>query len=429
MTNPLDFGTPAKAGWQRLRLKDATTWVNRGVAPTYSDHDTGLTALNQKCVRPDLTIDPQFGRPIEEGTVTELSPARLRQGDVVINSTGRGTLGRAALVGETPSQPLVADGHVTVVRTVRETLSPQYLSYLLGTDAFFTQANACLAVGATNQTELNREALRRMWITLPPLEEQRRIADYLDAETVRIDDLIAEQTKQQHLHKERFRSLLVASLIQRQPRPDWTRTRLKFLFGFERTGFWGGEPQGDADDVPCVRVADFDRLAFTVGPGVGTIRSVPAAQRLPRLLRRGDVLLEKSGGTGDKPVGCAVTYESDQPAICSNFIAVLRPFDLTHPRWAGLLLAAHYQARLNGPFVKQTTGIQNLDSAAYLGSEVWVPPPAEQRRVAETVDERRDRTIALVGEAADQLQLLQEHRQALITRAVTDGIDGLTGVA
>jgi type I restriction enzyme S subunit len=199
----------------------------------------------------------------------------------------------------------------------------------------------------------------------------------------------------------------------------WTATRLKYLFEYERNGAWGEEADGGADDVLCVRVADFDRLAFTAGAQAQTYRSVPAAQRLPRLLRERDVLLEKSGGTADKPVGCAVTYDRGEPAICSNFIAVLRPRPKHHGRYLGYLMACLYQTRRNQPFVNQTTGIQNLDSGEYLGTWTKVPDRGEQRRRADRLDKKLAAVKGALAEIDHQIALLAEHRQALISLAVT----------
>lgn len=106
------------------RQREKLNWA----APTYADADTGALAFSQKCVRPDLSVAPELGRPIELENVQLNAPARLRVGDLVVNSTGRGTLGRAAVVRELPSEPLVADGHVTVLRVKEERASPQFLA-------------------------------------------------------------------------------------------------------------------------------------------------------------------------------------------------------------------------------------------------------------------------------------------------------------
>ena len=63
------------------RLKDVTTFVNRGIAPSYVDEPTGWVAISQKCVRPDGTVAPTFGRPMDQ-PASGAEPAVLRAGDV-----------------------------------------------------------------------------------------------------------------------------------------------------------------------------------------------------------------------------------------------------------------------------------------------------------------------------------------------------------
>ena len=419
--------------WQprSVRLKNVATYINRGVAPTYVDESTGFMAFSQKCTRPGRTVDQTLGRPmLDPGPAARASI--LREGDLVVNSTGTGTLGRVGLIAQhhVSNAALVADGHVTIVRIDRAVAEPRFVWYQLSTDAFYELANATLAVGSTNQTELGRSSLGCASLLLPPIDEQRRIVEVLDAETARIDELIDEQSRRQRTFQlEWYRSLLVNTMIRRDEPAGWRPTRLKYLFEYERNGIWGDEPQGDDNDVVCVRVADFDRVNFVAGAAAQTVRNVPAAQAGPRLLREGDVLLEKSGGTGDKPVGCAVSFNGTERAVCSNFVAVLRPRHDVCARYAGLLMAAHYQARLNAPFVKQTTGIQNLDSGEYLGLRVFVPTFDEQVAIVNRLEAARDLLQRRLDEIDRQVLLLREHRQALITAAVTGGLDSVRKVA
>ena len=415
-----------------VRLKDVASYINRGVAPNYVDDATGFVAYSQKCTRSDRSVDPTLGRPILDPGLA-CRAAILRPGDLVVNSTGTGTLGRVGLVEprHLENGALVADGHVTIVRINPELVDPRFLWLQLSTDAFYDLANSTLAVGSTNQTELGRSALGSAPVHLPPLDEQRQIVGFLDAENAHITELVVEQGERQRtLQLERYRSLLVNTLIRTAASPGGKATRLKYLFEFERNGIWGEDPKGNDDDVVCVRVADFDRVNFVAGAAAETMRNVPLAQAASRLLRVGDVLLEKSGGTADKPVGCAVTFEgADRSAVCSNFVAVLRPRPEVFSRYAGLLMAAHYQAKRNFPFVKQTTGIQNLDSAEYLGLRVSVPDYEEQAQLVERLEAARDLMQRRLGELERQVELLREHRQALIAAAVTGGLDAVRKVA
>jgi type I restriction enzyme S subunit len=103
-----------------------------------------------------------------------MAEARLLNGDILVNSTGTGTLGRVGLVEglSVDSIPvLVADGHVTVIRVSPQAVSPAFLTYLLTTSAFMDLANECLAIGSTNQMELGRESLS-LQLNLDPLLTQ-----------------------------------------------------------------------------------------------------------------------------------------------------------------------------------------------------------------------------------------------------------------
>jgi type I restriction enzyme S subunit len=154
-----------------------------------------------------------------------------------------------------------------------------------------------------------------------------------------------------------------------------------------------------------------------------TLRSVTPTERRGRLLEPGDLLLEKSGGGDAQPVGVVALFEDRTPAVCSNFLARMPPargFDASFLRY---LHAAIYSHGVNTRSIKQTTGIQNLDTGAYLSEIVCVPDPAEQRRIALWLDQRIT-ALATLAEKHQRLdELLQEQRLALISRAMTRGLE------
>jgi type I restriction enzyme S subunit len=133
--------------------------------------------------------------------------------------------------------------------------------------------------------------------------------------------------------------------------------------------------------------------------------------------------LEKSGGGDKQPVGFAVLFDHDEEAITSNFVSRLRPRPGVDGRYLTYILAAAYTARLNVRSIKQTTGIQNLDSASYLREHWCIAPSAEQRAIGDHVVAETERLISTQKAIDRQLDLLSEYRQALITAAVTGRID------
>ena len=84
-----------------------------------------------------------------------------------------------------------------------------------------------------------------------------------------------------------------------------------------------------------------------------------------------------------------VLYEHDVPAVCSNFIARMPPASGYDARFLTYLHAALYALRRNTRHIKQSTGIQNLDSSGYLSEAVGLPPEAEQRTLAAFLDREK----------------------------------------
>ncbi|HRD72538.1 MAG TPA: restriction endonuclease subunit S [Aquimonas sp.] len=202
----------------------------------------------------------------------------------------------------------------------------------------------------------------------------------------------------------------------------WEVKRFKFAISNCRNGIWGDDPTGH-DDTPCVRVADFDRSALRVNQEIPTLRAIPERDRASRLLRPGNLLLEKSGGGDSQPVGQVVLYDQAVEAVCSNFIARMELVHRADPSFWRYQFAGAYACGLNLRSVKQTSGIQNLDQEQYLDEMATYPPPAEQSAIAAALDRETARIDALIAKKTRFIELLKEKRQALITHAVTKGLD------
>lgn len=203
----------------------------------------------------------------------------------------------------------------------------------------------------------------------------------------------------------------------------WVIDRLKRSVASCRNGVWGAEPNGGEDDIPCVRVADFDRQGLRVGLLSPTMRSVSPSEREGRALEWGNLLLEKSGGGEQQPVGCAVRFEAREPAVCSNFVArieLARGMDSSFWRYAH---AAMYAVGRNTVAIKQTSGIQNLDQQQYLDERVAFPPPCEQRAIACFLERGVAAIDELLAEQSRLIELLKEKRQAAISHAVIKGLN------
>ena len=202
----------------------------------------------------------------------------------------------------------------------------------------------------------------------------------------------------------------------------WVGKRLRDCVEGCSNGVWGDESDGGDDDIPVIRVADFDRESRQVIE-YETVRKVDCSQRESRALIPGDMLIEKSGGGEQQPVGMVVSYFGPEGAVCSNFVARMRSREGVVSRFMVYLHAYLYASRVTGISVKQTTGIQNLNSTAYLSEACFVPPPDEQQAIADYLDTETARIDDLIREKEELIGLLREWRQSVIEEAVTKGLD------
>lgn len=202
---------------------------------------------------------------------------------------------------------------------------------------------------------------------------------------------------------------------------DWRPTRLKTTVRWCQNGLWGDEPDG-IHDLICIRVADFDRVKRLARFDQPTYRAYPTAVRKGRLLERGDLLIEKSGGGERQPVGTVVVFDSDTAAMCSNFVARMPIQRDCDARFLCYLHEVLYHLGVPGRSVKQTTGIQNLDADAYLNERIELPPLKEQQAIASFLDRKTAAIDELVTGKERLVDALRDRLLALVSSAVGRGL-------
>jgi type I restriction enzyme S subunit len=204
----------------------------------------------------------------------------------------------------------------------------------------------------------------------------------------------------------------------------WRVERFKLSVESCMNGVWGEEASNKSNDVVCIRVADFDRQKLIAAdPEEPTIRNISDRDIEARSLRCGDLLIEKSGGGEKQPVGAVVLFTGSTLAVCSNFVARMRLAPgMTPSFWRYAHHAAH-SLRVNTKSIKQTSGIQNLDQQQYLDELAAYPPSDEQEEIANFLDRETAKIDALIAEQQRLIELLQEKRQAVISHAVTKGLN------
>jgi type I restriction enzyme, S subunit len=198
---------------------------------------------------------------------------------------------------------------------------------------------------------------------------------------------------------------------------EWRDTRLKNLFTSVRNGVWGDDPDEDTE-VFCARGTDFDRVTGHISDSKMPRRNVIPRVLQEHQLRPGDLVLEKSGGSADQPVGSVALFDLPIRAVCSNFNARLQVHDSIDPRFACYLMNGLYWSGFTRQFVKQTTGIQNLDADDLLAQHCLVAPLDEQRRIADFLDAETARIDQLMSGQLRVLDLLEERANARILELI-----------
>ena len=160
--------------WKVENLSEVTSSIMRGISPKYLD-EGGICVLNQKCIR-DQEVKFEFSRR-HDHELKSASSKLIQYGDVLVNSTGFGTLGRVAIVKWLQEQTTAVDSHITIVRCENESIKKLFLGYSM----LMRQSEIeGLAEGSTGQTELSRVNLGQLKMVISPIELQSRFERFAE---------------------------------------------------------------------------------------------------------------------------------------------------------------------------------------------------------------------------------------------------------
>jgi type I restriction enzyme S subunit len=162
--------------WTSVKVGDITEVVTRGISPAYDDNGK-VEVINQRCIRGGIVLS-EFARRHDSEKKTVPEQKCIKKNDILINSTGVGTVGRSAVVsGDVSIGEKTVDSHVTIVRSLTNLVDPNFLHMAF---VAFEPLLISRAQGSGGQVELSRAEISNLEIPLPPLDEQKRIVAKLD---------------------------------------------------------------------------------------------------------------------------------------------------------------------------------------------------------------------------------------------------------
>jgi len=378
-----------------------------------------------------------FGGAKRKQVMSDLAKyKRAAKGDLAYNTM---RMWQGAL-GVCPADGLVSPAYV--VARPYAGVEARYFAALFRTGDYMAEIDAASRGIVKDRNRLYWDQFKQMQSPCPPPEEQAAIVRFLDWANGRLErairakrKVIALLTEQKfaQIHQLVVRgSNALAPLkptgntwLDRVP-AHWQVRRVRSCLIDTRAGVWGTDPApgNENDQIVCVRVADFQMRTMTINKNKLTVRAVPYNARAPRLLEAGDILMEKSGGGEAEPVGRAVLFDLGAPAITSNFVVRLRvDKSIVDPTFLLHVLNAMQRSRRNAPYIKQTTGIQNLNEKAYFSLDIGIPPLEEQSAILAKVRQFTTPIDTAIDRMSREIELLREYRTRLVADVVTGKLD------
>ena len=309
-------------------------------------------------------------------------------------------------------------------------VEPEFLRYCLVSEPFIGAVVA--ATYGAKMPRANWEDIGNSPQVIPPRQEQRAIADFLDRETAKIDALIATQERLIALLDEK-RQATITHAVTKGLNPDapmkesgvewigdvpegWERLRLKRVL---RSSDYGISDALDAPDgVAVLRMSNI-KGGQVVIDDLKYVSSVPS--RL--LLNINDLLFNRTNSLDLVGQVGMVRQILDHDMSFASYLVRLRTTIRARPAYLGYLLNHPELLRLVRSMAFAAIGQANLNPTRYAEIVLLLPAVAEQDDIVACLDGQTAKIDDLAAKAAQAIERLRERRAALITAAVTGQID------
>ena len=447
--------------WTIADFSDVSSYIQRGKSPRYSE-DNRYPVINQKCIRWN-GIQIEHLKFIQEEQWNNLSDERfLKNDDILWNSTGTGTIGRACLYKKSHISKAVADSHVTIVRFPIDYMSPDYVFYYI-MSPYIQKDIDKMQAGSTNQVELGRAVILSKKIPVAPLNEQKRIVDKIEQLFSNIDEgesLLKKVQQQLNL----YRQSVLKAAVTGELTKDWREANkhrlepgdvlLKRILKARREQ-WNGrgkykEPvspeASNCQQLPTLwRLATIDQLSSTVDYGssakcssdnsgvavlrmgniqggkinLASLKYLPVDHdEFPRLiLENGDLLFNRTNSA--ELVGKTAVYRG-KPKKCSYASYLIRvKLFYTEPEYISAYINSAFGKSWIKNVVSQQVGQANVNGTKLKALSVPLPPYEEQLEIVQLLDDINSQIDTLEQWCASELTRSATLRQSILKDAFT----------
>lgn len=283
---------------------------------------------------------------------------------------------------------------------------------------------------------VNGDELKNISLVLPPLQDQQKIAAFLDYETAKIDSLIEKQQRLIELLTEK-RQAVISHAVTKGLNPDvpmkdsgiewlgevpahWIVAQLKFNTISMQTGPFGSQLHAEEyveNGIPLINPAHL--INGNIVPDLSVTVDLDTQERLSRhKLSKGDIVFARRGELGR----CAIVKESQEGWLCGTGSLRGTLNEKLLPEYAYLLITSKGVISELSLESKGST-MDNLNTETLGRVRLPVPPITEQDDIILYVENVSGKYEQLISKAEQAIQLMQERRTALISAAVTGKID------
>jgi restriction endonuclease S subunit len=424
------------AHWGLSKLKHVA-YVNptKGRSEYDKESDEEATFLPMGHVSEDGRIDTSIRKPVRE---LWSGFTYFEEGDAIVAKiTPCFENGKGAHLRNLGSPVGFGSTEFHVLRPRDGISDGRFLYYLVFSHIFRATGEAFME-GAGGQKRVPTSFVEEFSLGLPPLNEQRQLAAYLDRKTGEIDTLIRKKRALIGLLREQ-RAALIHRAVTKGLDPNvtmkgsgddgigeipaaWDMVRIKRIAEIENSGVWGDEPDVCDAPVPVITTADITK-DHRLLPDSIRHRCLSEDDWARYRCNHGDILVVKSSGSIDNvSSGKAAYVENGGEYAFSNFLMRVRSHRETAPKYLFYVLTSHL-TRERVLMLVSTTTYPNLKVDEYVGFSVPMPSRSEQERIVEYLDRRMGEIADLVERESRSIELLQALRTSLISEVITGKVD------
>ena len=392
-----------KSGWKTKTLGEVCSFLNRGISPRYLARG-GICVPNQKCIR-DHRVSYEPSRRHDARAKKVGSERLIQAGDVLVNSTGTGTLGRVAQLRENPPEPTTVDSHVTIVRPTPGQFYPEFFGYML---VVIEDAIKKAGEGCGGQTELARSVLAKKFPVHYPelLPEQQRIVGLLDEAFEGIATAKANAEKNLKNARALFASHLHSVFTQRGE--GWVVRRISEI-AKHSLGKMLDKAKNKGEPQPYLRNINVRWFTFDLSDLLQMPFLPQEAAKYTAV--KGDVLICEGGYPGR-----AAIWDGDYPIYFQKALHRVRFHEPEHNKWfVYYLFAQDKSGELKQHF--SGTGIQHFTGEVLARFELPLLPLSELRRAVGRFEELSAETQRLESIYQQKLAALDALKKSLLHRA------------